>query len=230
MDIRAADMLPSSRKSKLSERLQKAASEQWLRALDKPFLTEMADGTLPESKYRMYMKQDYLYLVAYIDILKGMKNRTADSRVKAFISDIVITTGEELARVHIPEMKKLGISEEETDSLQMLPEISDYLFYIRSLAESANIIDSLTALLNCSWLYAYIAENIMERNKDRIANRDWFISYSSKEYSQGNREWIALVDSLGEDISDEKAEELCGIFKRCAQFENNLWDGVYQAL
>ena len=43
---------------KLSERIYERAKALWPRYLTHPFVTEMADGTLPKEKFRYYMVQD----------------------------------------------------------------------------------------------------------------------------------------------------------------------------
>ena len=53
---------------KLSERIYERAKALWPRYLTHPFVTEMADGTLPMEKFRYYMLQDYLYLKDYVKI------------------------------------------------------------------------------------------------------------------------------------------------------------------
>ena len=53
---------------KLSERIYAHAKELWPQYLCHPFVTEMANGTLPTEKFRYYMLQDYLYLKDYVKI------------------------------------------------------------------------------------------------------------------------------------------------------------------
>ena len=56
---------------KLSEILYERALPIWREAEEKPFVLEMAKGTLAEGKFKRYMLQDYLYLQDYSDILKS---------------------------------------------------------------------------------------------------------------------------------------------------------------
>ena len=46
--------------AKLSQRLHACVQDIWPRYLTHPFVTQMADGTLPTEKFRYYMLQDYL--------------------------------------------------------------------------------------------------------------------------------------------------------------------------
>ena len=57
---------------KLSERIYERAKALWPRYLTHPFVTEMADGTLPKEKFRCYMVQDYLYLRDYVKIFAAI--------------------------------------------------------------------------------------------------------------------------------------------------------------
>ena len=45
------------------------------RYLTHPFVTQMADGTLPTEKFRYYMLQDYLYLKDYVKIFAAISRR-----------------------------------------------------------------------------------------------------------------------------------------------------------
>ena len=62
---------------KLSQKIAVLAEKLWLRYLCHPFITQMADGTLPLEKFRYYMLQDYLYLRDYTKILAAILNRSA---------------------------------------------------------------------------------------------------------------------------------------------------------
>lgn len=69
---------------KLSERIYERAKTLWPRYLTHPFVTEMADGTLPKEKFRYYMVQDYLYLRDYVKILRRSFRKPTTSSRSAF--------------------------------------------------------------------------------------------------------------------------------------------------
>ena len=54
--------------------LAEKAAPYWEETTKKPFINEMALGTLSSEKFRNYMLQDYLYLLDYVDVLKKMKS------------------------------------------------------------------------------------------------------------------------------------------------------------
>ena len=57
---------------KLSRRLYERVKELWPQYLRHPFVTQMAEGTLPVEKFRYYMLQDYLYLRDYVKIFAAI--------------------------------------------------------------------------------------------------------------------------------------------------------------
>ena len=241
MAIRAEGMWRSSRKSKendewdgatgrLSERLLLAAEGAWQEAMKKQFLLEMADGTLSPERFRYYMLIDYLYLTEYIKTLRIIEERSDEPEIGSFLQDTIGATEEELGRVHFPNMMQLGITEEDIAKTAMPRKAENYIRYMRGLALERPILESLTALLDCSWAYAYIAEHMIGQYGEKIRNsryRDWFMAYTTREYIDSNQAWIDMVDSLAEGIEEERQEELCRIFVTCAGYENAFWDAVY---
>jgi thiaminase len=57
--------------------------------------------------------------------------------------------------------------------------------------------------------------------------RFWFDAYTCKEYTDANQMWIDSLDRETEGISDETAMLLNNIFRRCAEYENKLWDALF---
>ena len=241
MAIKAEDMWRSSPKSKedvspegtsgcFSDRLFSAAEEAWQESMKKQFLLEMADGTLSPERFQYYMLIDYLYLIEYIKTLRIIEERSGKPEIKSFLHDTIGVTEEELERVHFPNMVQLGITGEDIAETAMPQKIDDYIHYMRSLALERPVIESLTALLNCSWAYAYIAEHMIKRYGEKIRNsryRDWFLAYTRQDYIDSNQAWVDMVDLLAEALEEEKQEELCRIFVTCAGYENDFWDTVY---
>ena len=47
------------------ERLKAEASAEWRAYTEHPFISGLADGTLPEKAFRHYLVQDYLFLIEF---------------------------------------------------------------------------------------------------------------------------------------------------------------------
>ncbi len=203
----------------------------WKAAAQKPFVIEMAKGTLPASGFRNYMLQDYLYLLDYIDLLNRMHVQAKDHQMQAFLGQVIADTRRETEEVHVPRMKVLGIGEEEISSSKKYHVIDRYVGYMRRQLEEGGLRYGLTALLQCSWIYAYIGEALMRAYGKEIAAspyRGWFDAYACEEYATSNERWIRAVDREGEVLSPAEEETLCEVFKTCARYENEFWDALYE--
>ena len=215
---------------KLSEILFSKAKELWDQSAKKPFVIEMAKGTLDKELFKRYMLQDYLYLQEYIGILKSIRDIAEDEETKAFLGRIVDGTAREIESVHVHNMEELGITKDDIEKSRMFPVISEYNGYMRKCVEEFGLTGGLAALLQCSWVYAYIADVSVRNYKDEIAGSEycsWFEAYTCQSYLDTNQMWIDLLDEQSTGTGDAEAEEMCKIFERCARFENEFWDALY---
>ncbi|MBR2686112.1 MAG: hypothetical protein IKE59_08745 [Erysipelotrichaceae bacterium] len=216
---------------KLSDTLYDSVIDLWKKAAEKPFLIQMAEGELEKERFRYYMVQDYLYLLDYIEILKNLRMAAEDASLKEFLSSVIKETEHETVRVHIPHMKEIGVDPETLPAFKKNPVIEEYLDYISSVLCRDGVRAGMTALLQCSWVYAFIVDRILSRYQNKTVSspyRFWFEAYSCPEYIEANNRWIEKVDHLSAGIGQEEAEALAGIFRRCAVYENRFWDALMQ--
>ena len=197
---------------KLSERIYAHAKELWPQYLCHPFVTEMANGTLPTEKFRYYMLQDYLYLKDYVKIFAAIIQKADDFELLCFLSEEMSETIQETVRTHVPYMKRLGITEEEIRNARPHIDNSAYSHYMLCEAQMGDVLTGLVTLLNCSWSYAYIAEQIVKLHPEALRGEkygSWFSGYISEEYRKTNQALIDRIDALGAEIDEEKAEHFC---------------------
>lgn len=215
---------------RLSELLFAKTKELWDQSASKPFVVQMAKGTLDEGLFRRYMLQDYLYLKDYIGILINIRDMAEDENTRAFLKRIIDGTVDETERVHLANMRQLGITDEEIAGSVTFPVITEYVDYMRECTERFGLIGGITSLLQCSWVYAYIGEVCTDKYPGEIAKssyRSWFEAYSCQSYLDTNQLWIDLLDELGEGADEKTADEMCLVFERCACYENEFWDALY---
>lgn len=208
----------------LSDILYKQVKNLWKEATKKPFVTEMANGTLDQSRYHNYMIQDYMYLQDYIDILNSTLEYTEEPELKNFLNTIIDETKQEAKRVHEKYLDETG-----GGSLSPLkePVLTEYVEYMQKQLKEEGLLAGLTALLQCSWVYAYIGQTLTAQYPDEIKTspyKDWFEAYTCKEYLDANQTWIQTLDNQTKYINPEETEKLCKIFINCATYENRFWD------
>ncbi len=215
---------------KLSERLYDQVKDLWKEAARKPFVLAMAKGTLDQDRFRNYMLQDYLYLLDYIDILQAILRLARDPDLQAFLENVIEDTKKETYRVHVPNMRTIGISDQEIKETKMDPVIGEYLHYMCQQVHDQGLLAGLTALLQCSWVYAYIGQVMTKQYPEEISRspyKSWFDAYACPEYVASNQKWIDYVDQEGFGLDQDELDKLCRIFEICAGYENRFWDSLY---
>ena len=215
---------------KLSERIYARAEKIWPRYLRHPFVTQMADGTLPPEKFRYYMLQDYLYLRDYVKIFAAIIQKADDFEQIRFLSGELANTIDETFRTHRPYMERLGITEEEIRRARPHIDSVAYSHYMLCEAQMGDVLTGLVTLLNCSWSYAYIAEETVKRYPHALQDARygaWFAGYVSEEYRRTNQALIDRIDALAASVSEERVGRLCEIFEKCCLFDLRFWDMVY---
>ena len=215
----------------LSNTLYESVKDRWEKTLEKPFIREMAEGSLDENLFRNYMIQDYFYLKDYVSTLRLIKEKAETDDLIIFLSNIIEAVENELEAVHIPNMKKLGITDEELSDREKTKENSEYTDYQKKIVKEGGVIAGLAAMLQCSWMYAFIAVTMKERYPEKIAHspyKEWFEAYSCKEYLDANQMWIDKLDEVSDNVSAARIEELCNIFRSCADHEDSFWDMAWR--
>lgn len=218
---------------KFSDTLAAETKALWDAAAEKPFVRMMAQGTLDPERFRVYMLQDYLYLLDYIEILKNIRALAETPSMTEFLDSVIEETEAETFRVHVPNMKKIGISDEDILNCKRAEIFTDYVSYMRQQLEEEGFLAGMTAMLQCSWAYAYIGEKAGGRNPAELAAspyKSWFDAYTCPEYVQANQNWIDALDREASGITGSEAGTLRGIFRTCAEYENRIWDALLQQL
>ena len=93
-----------------------------------------------------------------------------------------------------------------------------------------DVLTGRVTLLNCSWSYAYIAEETVKRYPHALQDARygaWFAGYVSEEYRRTNQALIDRIDALSADIDEQTTQHLCEIFQTCCLFDLRFWDMVY---
>ena len=164
------------------------------------------------------MVQDYLYLRDYVKIFAAILQKTDDFEQIRFLSGEMANTIDETFRTHLPYMKRLGVTEEEIADARPHIDNSAYSHYMLCEAQAGDVLTGLVTLLNCSWSYAYIAEQMVERCPSALHDEN---------YRQTKQALIDRIGALDEVIDEKKAQRLCEIFENCCLFDLRFWDMVY---
>lgn len=213
-----------------TDELYNSVLKIWQKYLEHPFLNEMAQGELELTKFKKYMLQDYFYLIEYVKVYGIALTKVNDLQEINFWADNIKAIIDEINRVHIPYMEQIGIDDKLIESTNTDIVTLSYTNYMYGVASKGDELDSLIAILACSWSYAYISVKMVEKYPDAVHHPiygEWFKSYICQEFQSINDELILKVSNLTANINHEKQEKLLDIFRMCSLYELDFWNMVY---
>ena len=214
---------------KLTDKLHAAAEPIWAAQLEHPFVKGLGDGTLEECRFKRWVLQDYRYLIEFARIFAwavAKADRLESMSWYAGVLNLTLNTEMELHRAYAA---RFGLSSQELEDEPMWPTTQAYTDFLVRTAADGDMLDLLSALLPCAWVYVYLARKLAEAappEDQRYA--DWIAQYASDEFA-GALDWLRNeLDRLAEGVSEEKEARLTEIFILSSRYEWQFWEMCWE--
>jgi thiaminase/transcriptional activator TenA len=207
-------------------RLQEAAAPIRDRVLTHPFVRGLGDGTLPEERFRYYMRQDYVFLIQYSRVLALAVTRADDLSVASRFADLLNVTLNVEMDLHRQFAWKAGISPDALEATTPAPTTLAYTNHLRVSAETGDLATILAGILPCAHGYWEIAEELRAQDgwDDHPLYADWIRMYTSDEYEAMARWAAELLDRIAADVSSDREIALREVFLQSQRYEYLFWD------
>jgi thiaminase/transcriptional activator TenA len=195
---------------------------------DMPFNRELADGALPEEKFRYYMVQDAHYLEGFARSLSlvAAKGWTADHVVQfAKAAEVAILVEREL---HAEYFARFGISQEMFEDAALSPTCHHYVNFLQATCAQAPFEVGLAALLPCFWIYREVGHSIHARAADDNPYRAWIDTYAGEDFSVAVDAVLDTIDQVAAGTAPRSIAEMKHAYRRSAQLEWMFWDSAYR--
>ena len=139
------------------ERLKTEASADWLAYVGHPFTAGLADGTLPETAFRHYLVQDYLFLIEFarayaLAVYKSPQ--LADMREAASGLSAILDVE---MKLHMKLCAGWGLSPDDLEQATPAIELLAYTRYVLDTGMRGDLLALQVALAPCVIGYAEIA-------------------------------------------------------------------------
>ncbi|MCW5700201.1 MAG: thiaminase II [Rhodospirillales bacterium] len=208
--------------------LRHACADEWARYVDHPFVRGLADGTLPESCFRHYLVQDYLFLIhfarAYGLAVFKSDNLNDIRQAAAGLSAIV----DQEMQLHVAFCRRWALDE---DDMAAAPEADATMAYTRYVLEkglSGDLLDLQTALAPCIVGYGEIGQRLFDNPATRMEGnpyREWIETYAAEEYQAVAAAHVAHMDSLMVRRGGPgRLPSLTTTFRQATRLEASFWD------
>jgi thiaminase (transcriptional activator TenA) len=220
-------MTTTSTTTTLSERLREAGEPLWSQVFEHPFVTGLADGSLPVDSFRFYLEQDRLFLFDYARALGAAAARSADDGDLRALAAALAETLE----VELEENGRLlerTIAEGAADrggSRELGPAAQGYVSWLLEISFRCSPLEIATALLPCPWSYAEVGVRFADAEPPNAIYRDWLAYQRSDEVQQHSQALIRDLDARATPAAD--FERLATIFRLAVRHELAFWDAGY---
>jgi thiaminase/transcriptional activator TenA len=204
----------------------------WKGLHEHPFITELAEGTLPIEKFRFFLEQDNLYLEEYARCLAmGAAKSRSERELRYFTTDLNQVLEAELPsnRELLAKVTELGAADR-GGALTMAPANVAYTSYMLALSLRGGPLEIMASLLPCAWSYVEIATALRDRTDLEHPVYGGWVGYFSlptnvEMVTEMRRDFDALV---AEEVTTEaRMREIATIFATSSRLEGGFWEMAY---
>jgi thiaminase (transcriptional activator TenA) len=196
--------------------------------LEHPFVTGLADGSLPQESFEFYVVQDALYLRQYARALAAVAGRAPDQReTELFARHAAGVVAVELS-LHASLLADLDIDPAVAQAAEPAPTTLAYTSYLIAAALGGSYGEGVGAVLPCYWIYWEVGKHLLERGSPDPRYQRWIDTYAGEEFGKEVREVIAVTDRLGQEIGATERERIHRRFRTTSRYEWMFWDMGYR--
>jgi thiaminase (transcriptional activator TenA) len=213
-----------------SAELREAAAPAWEAQHAHPFVRGIGDGTLPEDRFRFYVRQDYLFLIEYGRLLAlgaARAPRLEWMRRFAALSQSVLETEMDLHRAFAA---RWGITTEQLETERTAPATDGYCDFLLRTAALGDFAELVAALLPCMWGYAEIGERLAaggDPGHDGYA--EWIAMYASEEFAELAAWCRELTDAAADGVAGPGRRRMHAAFRASSEHELAFWESAWRS-
>jgi thiaminase/transcriptional activator TenA len=210
---------------RFTDRLREKAEDIMVAQHSHPFVTGIGDGTLDIEKFKIWVRQDYLYLIEFARLFSLASARSpglAEMTHFASLADFTLKNEMELHRSYAREF---GITEKELEQEEKYPICQAYTDFLVRTTSLGSFGEFACVFLPCVWGYTEIGLRLADKglpSDGRYAN--WIEMYSSKEQIELNDHARELVDSAALEQPDSELARMERAYITSARYEFLFWE------
>jgi len=214
--------------ARFTDELWAAVEPIYAAVLAHPFLTGLADGTLPRECFHHFVVQDSHYL-------RGFARALAVCAAKAPTEDDTVMFAEHAAGaitaerdMHAELVAALGSTVERAAAEPLAPTTHAYTSYLLATCYGGSFAEGLGAVLPCYWIYARVGDTLLARSSPDPLYARWISMYGSEAFQAVVDAVLALTDRVGAGLSVRESAALRGHFQATSRYEWMFWDAAYR--
>ena len=212
-----------------TDELAEVGDPIWDAIVAHPMVEQLGKGTLDETPFRYWVRQDYVYLVEYARVFAlGAANAPDLDRMGTFaeLLDSTLNTEMDLHRAYAADF---GISEAELEATDPSPTTQAYTDFLVRVAATGTFGDLVAALLPCMWGFNETAKRLDARgHPDHEGYSEWIAMYAGEEFTELTEWCKGLMDDVAAEATETERERYRDIFRTSARYEYRFWDAAWR--
>lgn len=215
--------------SGLSERLRARAAPIWEAQHRHPFVTGIGDGSLELERFRLWVRQDYLFLIEYARLMALGAARAPDLATMARFAELTRAILEDEMALHRSYAGELGIGAGELEAEAPLPTTQGYTDFLVRTAAQGDFAELVTALLPCMWGYSEVGRRLAAGEppaERRYAA--WIEMYASDEFAELAGWCRELTDRVGDGLPPTALARAERAFVTSSRWELAFWEMAWR--
>lgn len=200
-----------------------------------PFITALADGTLPWADFRFYLAQDAWYLREYARCLARVAALAPDQDAQEFFAHSSAAALEAEMDLHRTLLTAHGESLDGVVSdAAASPVTTAYLDHLHHCCAAGSYAQAASAVLPCFWLYQYIGQKLGELHAAAAAADPataaghpytaWIRTYADPAFAEATSRAVALADRAYAAASPGERAAMIAAFERSSRYEWMFFD------
>lgn len=193
-----------------------------------PFLTALADGTLPRESFQHYIVQDSLYLAEYARVLAIAAARAPSAAGRLEFSDGAKVAVQVEEVLHQAFFAQFGVTAAMAQAAEPTPACLGYTSYLASLAATRSYEELIAGILPCFWVYWEVGCAIKPRATSPNPYAPWIDTYADPGFGAATDRVRALVDEAAAATTPALREAMARAFRNATRYEWMFWDSAWR--
>ncbi|MGQ4555584.1 thiaminase II [Halobellus sp. GM3] len=209
-----------------SDHLLETGTDLWDAQLRHPFVRELADGSLDEAAFRVWLEQDYLYLLDYARTFAILGAKATDEPTMAHCFEVATAVVGEEMDLHRSFAAEYGLTAADLAAARKTPTCEAYTSFLLRTARERPLAVGVAAVYPCGQGYADVAEEMAELADGRHSYTPFIRKYTSDAFVESVAWMRELVDRCAEAHPSLRGE-MAAAFRRSAELEYAFWEMAY---
>jgi thiaminase/transcriptional activator TenA len=190
-----------------------------------PFITDLADGTLPKDNFAHFLVQDRIYIESYSACLLMLSAKAPTPATSEMLQEHAEGAIQAESVLHDRLLTMMKVNPAEVETVPS-PTTLSYTSYLLATCSLEDFLTGLVSIFPCYQIYAQDAERLSTTASPDPVYQAWLDNYAGSEYTEAVDQVRQVIDELGSAASPLQLESLRGVYTRGAQYEWSFWDAA----